>query len=212
MSELGDAGPPAAPVRRGVARRTAICETVLDLAAAGGSRAVSHPAIDRHLGLARGSTSYYYRTRRELLDAAITHLTSVSRDTFQTAMEPEQSFTTEAAADFIATQLDLLLGLRRRDVLARYALTVDSALSDELRAALAGCLFSVPAAESLMTALGAPHPQRAAYDLISLLEGLLFDRLHGPRSRRGLEPGTAAGRQDLRSTIRQWLTALTENI
>lgn len=209
MSERDEAGSPA---RRGAVRRAAICEAVLDLAAAGGSRAVSHPAVDRHLGLARGSTSYYYRTRRELLDAAITHLTAASRTIFEAALDPAEAFTIENAADFIAAQLDLLLGRRRRDVLARYALAIDNTLGDDLRAALAACLFSVPAAESLMTVLGAPHPRRAAYDLISLLEGLLFDRIHGPRSLRGLEPGTAAGGDDLRATIRQWLTALTETI
>lgn len=210
VNDSDETAPPAAP-RRGTARRAAICETVLELAAAGGSRAVSHPAIDRHLGLPRGSTSYYYRTRRDLLDAAITHLTGTSRDDFRAA-GPGKSLSVEEAADFITTQLDHLLVRRRRDVLARYALAIDSSLGDDLRAALARCLFSLPAAESLMAALGAPRPHQAAHDLISLLEGLLFDRTYGPRSLTGLEPGTETGRADLRNTIRRWLTALATDV
>ena len=44
-------------------RRDLICEAALDLAAEGGNHALTHQAIDARLGLARGSTSYYYRTR-----------------------------------------------------------------------------------------------------------------------------------------------------
>lgn len=194
---------------RGAARRTAICEAVLDLAAAGGSRAVSHPAIDTHLGLPRGSTSYYYRTRRDLLDAAILHLTDTSRNAFHTSLGQEQHFGAETAAELIAGQLDLLLGPRRRDVVARYALAIDSDLDENLRTALAGCLFSLSAAQSLMTELGAPDPLRAAHNLISLLEGLLYDRLYGTRSLTGIEAGTAAGRDDLRPVIHLWLSTLS---
>ena len=50
-------------------RRTAICEAVLDLAAEGGNRAVTHGAVDRRLDLPKGSTSYYFRTKRALLEA-----------------------------------------------------------------------------------------------------------------------------------------------
>ncbi|MEU1984162.1 TetR family transcriptional regulator [Nocardia sp. NPDC019395] len=209
MTEHGSNAETATP--RGTARRTAICEAVLDLAATGGSRAVSHPAIDRRLELPRGSTSYYYRTRRELLDAAITHLTGASRDAFHTALDQKRDFSIESATDLITTQLDLLLGPRRRDALARYALSIDSALGDDLRTALAGCLFSLPAAQSLMSAFGAPDPHRAAHDLISLLEGLLFDRLHGTRSLTHIEPGTPAGLADLRPAVHQWLTTLTSH-
>lgn len=192
-------------------RRRAICEAALDLAAAGGNRAVTHHAVDGRLGIARGSTSYYYRTRQDLLEAAITRLTDASREAFHTALgvagdDAEGADGTsllDRATELIAGQLDRLLGDRRRDALARYALVPDTAGNESLRAALAVCLFSTPAAEKLMASLGAADSARAARDLVSLLEGLLFDRLHGTRSL----PGDAT--DDLRPTIRLWLAALS---
>ncbi len=191
-------------------RRQAICGAALDLAATGGNRAITHHAIDDRLGIARGSTSYYYRTRQELLEAAIEHLATTSRQAFHSALAVPDDCNAplEGAAELIAGQLDLLLGDRRRDALARYALAADTAGNEELRRALAVCLFSLPAAEELLKSLGALDPNQAARDLISLLEGLLFDRLYGLRSLLTIPPDTAASRDDLRPTIRRWLAAL----
>lgn len=48
-------------------RREQIAQAVIDLASSGGSRSVTHSAIDRRLNLAKGSTSYYCRTRGDLI-------------------------------------------------------------------------------------------------------------------------------------------------
>ncbi len=192
-------------------RREAICDAAVELAAAGGNRAVTHHGVDDRLGIARGSTSYYYRTRRDLLQATVTRLAVRSRRALDIApaQPPAPTGTPlDAAADFITGYLDELLGARRTDALARYALAADSAVDETVRPALAGCLFSVPAATALMDSLGAPDPARAAHDLISLLEGLLFDRLHGNRSTLGIRAGTPAGIADLRPAVHRWLTAL----
>ncbi|MFF2557433.1 TetR/AcrR family transcriptional regulator [Nocardia sp. NPDC058058] len=219
------------------ARRSAICAAALELAAAGGNRAVTHHAIDDRLGIARGSTSYYYRTRLELLRASVIHLATTSRQAFRVAADAQDSGapTVRTAADLMAGQLDLLLGPRRSDALARYALAADAAGDEALREALANCLFSVPAATALFEALGAAEsnravsgtnqpvsganqpvaeldPERAARDLISLLEGLLFDRLYGARSLLGLAAGTPASLADLRAPVLRWLTVLGNGI
>lgn len=186
-------------------RRVAICEAVLDLAAEGGNRAVSHGAVDRRLDLPKGSTSYYYRTRSELLRAAIERLAARSRAAFDGA--GPRTVDADTAAEVMAGQLGLLLGARRRDALARYALAPDAA-AEGLATELATCLFSTPLATELLRALGSVEPERAAADLISLLEGLLFDRLYGTRSVAGLDAGTAASRADLRRPIRRWLHVL----
>ncbi len=184
-------------------RRIAICEAVLDLAAAGGNRAVTHGAVDKHLGLPKGSTSYYFRTRSDLLAAAIARLAERSRAAFDEAVARGGTVDPETAADGIAAQLDLLLGARRRDALARYALAPDAA-AEGLAAALATCLFSVPLATELCRELGAAAPEAAARDLVSLLEGLLFDRLRGARS-LGPALTRAQSHADLRAPIRRAL-------
>lgn len=183
-------------------RRTAICEAVLDLAAEGGNRAVTHGAVDRRLELPKGSTSYYYRTRSELLRAAIGRLAERSRAAFDAGLGG-RTVDPEDAADLMAGQLDLLLRARRRDALARYALAPDAA-AEGLAEPLATCLFSVPLAMELFRGLGAPEPVVAARDLVSLLEGLLFDRLHGARS-LGPAKAEAESLADLRGPIRRAL-------
>lgn len=169
---------------------------------------MTHHGIDDRLGIARGSTSYYYRTRGELLHAAIVALTTASRTAFHTALAAGavHDDPVDGAATLIADQLALLIGERRRDALARYALAADAAADDELRRALAGCLFSRAAARDLMVSLDAPDPSRAARDLISLLEGLLFDSLVGARA---LDSDPAPNNPDeFRAVVLRWLTAL----
>ncbi|NKR47372.1 TetR family transcriptional regulator [Rhodococcus hoagii] len=191
-------------------RRESICEAALDLAAEGGNHAVTHQAIDRRLSLAKGSTSYYFRTRDALVGAAVRRLTERSRAAFAEAYGAGVGgVSVEGAADLMAAQIVLLLTGRRRDVLARYALAVDAADDEELRPALAGCLFSVEKATGLLEALGASDPDSAAHDLISLLEGLVFDSVYGSRS--VLAGGSTPSTQRFRVTIRLWLAALAES-
>ncbi|MFM1724092.1 TetR family transcriptional regulator [Rhodococcus sp. PAM 2766] len=189
-------------------RREAICEAALDLAAEGGNHAVTHQAIDRHLGLAKGSTSYYFRTRDALVGAAVRRLTERSRAAFLEAHVEDSAPSIDDAADVIAGQIVLLLTDRRRDVLARYALAVDASADEELRPALAGCLFSLERATGLTEALGARDPRVAAHDLISLLEGLVFDAVYG--SRAMTDSGSSVKAEPLRSAVRLWLAALVD--
>lgn len=193
------------PHRR--SRRDLICEAALDLAAEGGNHALTHQGIDAHLGLARGSTSYYYRTRHALVSAAVAHLASRSRTAFDDALPAEPPRTAGEACTLITDQLRSLFVDRRRDVLARYALVVDAAHDDELRAGLATCLFSSPKATALMDALGAADPARAGRDLITLLEGLVFDLAYGSRA---LDPDTPFDdrRASVHGTITLWVDAL----
>ncbi|MCQ4120016.1 TetR/AcrR family transcriptional regulator [Rhodococcus tibetensis] len=188
-------------------RRDLICEAALDLAAEGGNHALTHQGIDARLGLARGSTSYYYRTRHALVSAAITHLARRSRELFDKAVSSVPPQTTDEAGRLIADQLETLLVDRRRDVRARYALVVDATNDDALRTGLASCLFSRSEATALMGALGASDPQLAARDLISLLEGLVFDLTFGART---LVPSSsfAEHRDSMRTAITLWIDTL----
>jgi AcrR family transcriptional regulator len=189
-------------------RRAEICDAALDLAAEGGNHALTHQAIDKRLGIAQGSTSYYFRTRQALVTAVTAHLAAVTRDAFTAAQSGDvtAAATVDGAAAFIGRWIDSLLGTRRRDVVARYALLPDAAQNDELRAALARCLFGPEAAIALMESLGARDPARAGRDLLSLLEGLLFDRIYGAGA--GIAPGTAESLDDLRRPVALWLETL----
>ncbi|WP_137722968.1 TetR/AcrR family transcriptional regulator [Prescottella subtropica] len=191
-------------------RRELICEAALDLAAEGGNHTLTHQAVDARLGLARGSTSYYYRTRHALVTAAVAHLTDRSRAAFHDHLPDEPPRTSSEAASLIVDHLAMSTVERRRDVLARYALLTDAAGDDELRAGLASCLLSIPEATTLMEGLGAADPTGAGRDLVSLLEGLVFDLAYGSRavdSRAAFDDRRAA----LQTVIGRWIEMLTAN-
>ncbi|MFD6857361.1 TetR/AcrR family transcriptional regulator [Rhodococcus sp. NPDC060090] len=188
-------------------RRDVICDAALDLAAEGGNHALTHRGIDARLELARGSTSYYYRTRQALVSAAIARLTQGSSESFRAALPAEPPRSAEEASALITGQLETLVVDRRRDVLARYALAVDAASEEILRVALASCLFSRPAATTLMDSLGAHDPDGAARDLIVLLEGMVFDLTYGSRA-LGTDTRFDDHREPVRQAIALWIGAL----
>lgn len=164
----------------GTPRRTAIATAVIELAAAAGARAVTHSAVDRHLGLPRGSTSYYYRTRADLIAAGTGLMQANSRMSFE-----QQDAGTGDAAPEIAAYVVSLLRQRRAEVRARFALLPE--LSGHPSSAL---FFSRTAARDLFERRGAPDPLLAAEGLIDLLEGLLLRFSWEPDAAGGGEQGS----------------------
>lgn len=159
-------------------RRRQIGGAAIAILADGGARALTHAAVDRQLGLARGSTSYYARTRQALVDAAAEELVDRSHAHFTrlvegTAQEPDPA----GAAALIARYVRELCTRRRDDVRARLALfpEVDSAGRERL----AGALFSADAATALCRALGHAEPEIAASGLLDLLEGAVVRSVLG---------------------------------
>lgn len=62
-----------------MSRRDQIAGAVIALVAEEGVRALTHRAVDRRLGLPQGSTSFSFRTRRALIEAAVAELAARSR-------------------------------------------------------------------------------------------------------------------------------------
>lgn len=161
-------------------RRTAIADAAVALVAESGARGLSHRAIDRRLELPDGSVSYYFRTREALISAAIEAITRRAHGTF-VAMADLVDDPADAATT-IGNYLDDLIRERGADIAARYALLTEVARHPDQLRALRDCLFSVSAAQALMSALGSSAPSRDAADLLSLCEGLVFDHITGRRS------------------------------
>ncbi|SEM42775.1 TetR/AcrR family transcriptional regulator [Rhodococcus maanshanensis] len=191
-------------------RRARIADAALDIIATDGIRALTHRGIDRHLGLPAGSTSYYFRTKRELLVATVGHLTDRSRRAFADSQQEPPAPNTGAGiaeiANGIAAYVDGLLSERARDIRARYALTLEMVHDKQIQAALAASLFSGERAVELTRTLGTADPERDAADLIALLEGLVFDRTIGARALEGQETGTAESIAALAAPIAKALT------
>ena len=161
-------------------RRPLITDHSIAVLAEGGARALSHQAVDRSAGLAAGSTSYYFRTRHDLVVATIGRIREHSRAAFVESPTPV-GITPRVAATLMTDQLLLLSGPRRNDALAVFSLLPEVEGDPESRAQLAGCLFSRELATNLLVALGGSDADKASLDLIDFLTGILFGLLFGQR-------------------------------
>ncbi|WP_181719031.1 TetR/AcrR family transcriptional regulator [Nocardia gipuzkoensis] len=170
-------------------RRVLLVDTAIELIATRGLRALTHRALDTELGLPGGSASYYFRTKRALIEAIVDRITTRSRDDFAAAaLAPTGAATPEAVAEAIAAWLDRLLAERRAHLIARHALLLDLLDDHDLRPRLAHSLFSTERARDLFQAMGATDPGARADDFVAVVEGAVFDRFAGNRT--ALRPNT----------------------
>ena len=214
-------------------RRAAMADAAIAIIGGRGLRALTHRAVDEALALPDGSTSYYLRTRRALLERVVGRLAERTaadlravqdsahisaqvsgRDAAgadrtvgagRLAAELELPDRLDALSGRAGALLDRMIGVRRVDSLARYALTVELATDPGLhRSLIAGQPLREMAAGAL-SALGAPDAATQALDLVSMTDGLVFDRLVGTRSLLGPDPGTPESVAELTRAVRTFL-------
>ncbi|WP_431956209.1 TetR/AcrR family transcriptional regulator [Nocardia lijiangensis] len=185
-------------------RRTLIVDAAIELIARRGIRALTHRALDTALELPPGSSSYYFRTKRALVEAIADRISSRSRGDFTAAgFAAPDAADLPAVAHGIAVWLDRLLLERRDHLIARHALIVDLIGDPELHARLANSLFSIDRARALFRANNFPDPDTTAADFIAVLEGAVFDRFAGNRS--NLPAGTPASITQLTTLLSTYL-------
>jgi AcrR family transcriptional regulator len=196
-----------------VDRRAAIADAAIVLIARDGVRALTHRALDRELDLPAGSSSYYLRTRRDLLTALVQRLAD---RTVADLVEPAERLrapaaeapSPESAARAMAGLLVHSMQTRADDHRARFALAAELIGDGELhplitsespirRRLLAG-------AERTLAAIGVPDPAQRAPALVALADGILHDRLLG--SRVGLPETPDERLADVTRTICDYLT------
>ncbi|WP_433661380.1 TetR/AcrR family transcriptional regulator [Nocardia sp. CA-128927] len=181
-------------------RRTLIVDAAIDLIATQGLRALTHRALDTALDLPTGSASYYFRTKRALIEAIVDRITTRSREDFTAAqLTPTDPIDPDTTAAGIAVWLDRLLTDRRNHLITRHALTLDLLSDPDLHPRLARSLFSTERARNLFDAMGIRDPATAAADFIALLEGAIFDRFAG--SRASLAAGTPESIRQLTNLV-----------
>jgi AcrR family transcriptional regulator len=187
-------------------RRALLVDTAIELIATRGLRALTHRALDSELGLPAGSASYYFRTKRALVEAIVDRITTRSREDFAAAeLTPTGAPTARSIAEAIAAWLDRLLAERRAHLIARHALLVDLLDDHDLRSRLVRSLFSPDRARDLFRAMGAPDPDGRADDFVAVVEGAVFDRFAGNRS--SLRPDTPESVRQLAHLLVSHLSA-----
>ena len=117
-------------------------------------------------------------TREALLEATALHIVHRSRSIFDELRERPSD-----PAALTAEYLDDLLSHRRHELIARYALLLETPRDSALHQLLEGSLFSSEKARPVFETAGVDDPDVSAANFLSLLEGLTFDYCLGSRSR-----------------------------
>lgn len=171
-------------------RRTLIADTVIQVLADQGSRGLTHRAVDEAAGLPTGSTSYYQRSRADLLACAVPRLAELDGAVLLRM----------SSDDPVRLVTDLVVagsrGAGRVRTLARYELVLEAVRRPALRAALAA------GTDDLLTLLRdalSAHPDAPdAEAVLAFVDGLLLAQVtRGPSGRWR--------RDDLEAAVRRFV-------
>jgi DNA-binding transcriptional regulator YbjK len=185
-------------------RRDALLDATLRLIAEGGMRAVTHRAVESEAGLPHGSTTYYFKTREQLVDAAVDHLAELDHDhvdamahAITMALAP-RSDRLDPDLQTIGAALAAWLEQERTLQLARFELFLEGARRPGLQQALARCGDTFARmAEPVAVAAGSKDPARDAKLLVAMVNGILFAQLSQPQENFATEIAPAAVRKIL---------------
>jgi DNA-binding transcriptional regulator YbjK len=190
---------------RGERRRAELLEAAIHLIGAQGIDGVTHRAVAAAAGVPAASTSYYFRSKDELIHEALRMLAEREIDRLRARREAlgdgvaDLEVTTEALAAWIEEQLT---PDGRIAMLAQYQLQLEAARRPEAREILQAWKDGTDdLSETAMRSLGARDVRTAGILLVCAIDGLRLRLLasgHAP-----LEG------EDLRSVLRALLQGLT---
>lgn len=168
-------------------RRLLIADTAISVIANSGIRGLTHRAIDRAAEFAPGSTSYYARSKAQLVALTVERLASLLRG--YTEYVQLATATPSTTAELLATLEQWLAGLYDNyidELRARASLMLELERSEgEDAALLQDALLTAADLEGPATAAGLPHTALATAlpELLSGLEGCLWEHAVGRQLR-----------------------------
>jgi len=182
----------------GADRRDAIADAAIRVVASRGLRGLTHRAVDTEAGLPPGSTSYYLRTRSALLTACVNRM--LARDVGGVQADGDLP-----PLELVIASTVRLAEERRDDLVARYELSLEAGRQPELRAAIDAAGQQLRAMLALfLEELGIPDPAQAAWPVVAMIDGLLYDRVAGA--------GTTLSPEAFEAGVRRSVTALIEGL
>ncbi|TBO31166.1 TetR family transcriptional regulator [Aquabacterium lacunae] len=165
-------------------RKTLIADAALHLLGMGGAKGLTHRAVDAQAGLPNGSTSFYCRTRLELLKLAVERHAAL--DMADLKADGRQWSAKDASLEgFLQTVATRVVAWaqadRRAHLRARFELILISAAEPELACTLHQLRqgFVVATVAALKRA-GVDAPQRRAAWVVMAVDGLLMSTLNEP--------------------------------
>ena len=188
---------------RGERRRAELLEAAIHLIGADGMDAVTHRAVAAAAGVPAASTSYYFRSKDELIHDALRTLAERELERLKRRRDAlgagaaDLDATTEALATWIEDQI----ANEAVALLAQYHLQLEAARHPEARAILEAWKEGTDdLAETAMRSLGARDVRTAGILLVCAIDGLRLRLLAS-----GHEPLDA---EQLRAVLRALLAGL----
>ncbi|BCJ35278.1 hypothetical protein Athai_27810 [Actinocatenispora thailandica] len=181
-------------------RRQRICDAAIDVLGAGGSRRLTHRAVDAAAGLPLGSTSNVFRSRDALLAGVLDRLLERETEGWRQLATADPPHDVDTFAAQLAGLIEQLTGPQRMLALARQAIFHEAAFRPELQRRI-----DVAQQELLgwgggwLAALGSNRPERDLRALLALIDGVLLLRLANPHDTPPTAPVFAALLRGLRT-------------
>ena len=202
----------------GTDRRLLLADAAIGVISGSGMRALTHRAVDAAADVPSGTTSYHFRTRRELLRGILTRIADSNAARLGPApaavpppARPDRAgrlAEANAVAQRCAVFVDDQLTIHRNTTIARMACEIEVASDPELREILQTGQRFRTMATGAVARLGSPDPAAHANGLIALLEGLQFDRLIGTGSLHAAPAGTDESRAEVADAVRAYLSGI----
>jgi len=169
-------------------RRRDLCDAAIELLAADGARGLTHLRVDRHAGLADGTTSFYYQTRSALLRGAIDRVIELDVADFTAAWEATCDGEVDSLLSFLAEQaMPTAVEPERSRARARFELIMIAARDPELTAVFDELMdrfvaISEGAVAQVQPAGSESDPalvKEQAFAVVTFLGGFLFRLAYG---------------------------------
>jgi DNA-binding transcriptional regulator YbjK len=191
--------------RRGERRRAELLEAAIHLIGAQGIDAVTHRAVAAEAGVPPASTSYYFRSKDELIHEALRTLAEREIERLRerrAALGNEALSSLDAIVEALAAWIEEQLQPQGSiALLAQYHLQLEAARRPEARTILeAWKIGTDELAEAAMAALGARDVRAAGILLVCAIDGL--------RLRLLASGHTSLTPEQLRAVLRTLLTGL----
>ena len=162
-------------------RKTLIADTAIALLGSVGARGLTHRAVDAEAGLPTGSTSFYCRSRLDLLRLALQRHAALDLDDLMQDAELAQrpDWAAGDLVDLLIRRVDDWLSLPKRGrLVARFELFLLASRGPELAAVLdTHRQHFLQAALAALQRAGVARAEARAPLLVMAIDGLLLDRV-----------------------------------
>jgi DNA-binding transcriptional regulator YbjK len=167
---------------RNTERVDAILKAAIRIVGERGPDAVTHRAVAEEAGVPLAATTYYFSSKRELLDEALRYAADRDVEDMRrlAADFPVDAPSADVFAEIIARYLAYQARARRTMVVAQYELALEAARRPSLRTtARRQAEAFLVLVEPMLRAIGSREPRRDARLLMAAMDGLLLDEMFG---------------------------------